>query len=234
MDDIFILHLCVDEHKDEGTENEALHLPLYYFCWERLPIRLTTPRFHFGTALLKDDIILVLGGLESTKDLLHTFTDNGKEEKMTRTEPLACKIGESSIHKATRVPQTDAQLLDVKITDSLETTGGDGLSSRFAMSCCMLLSKSILVVTGGVCQHPRNQSPNSPIQTYWVSKRTHSKNVTVYIERIALQLDLVNHVSDDVDFGSMVHHCCVPVSDNELLLVGGGVSSFAFGECYAK
>ena len=41
-------------------------------------------------------------------------------------------------------------------------------------------------------------------------------------------------VRSNLDFGSMVHHCCIPLTDIEFILIGGGVPSFAFGESYAK
>jgi hypothetical protein len=37
-----------------------------------------------------------------------------------------------------------------------------------------------------------------------------------------------------MDFASLVHHCCIPVSNNSIFLLGGGVPSFSFGEENAK
>lgn len=207
-DDVFVLHFCSgNEAKDNA-----------YFCWERLSIRLPTPRFHFRAALLKRDTIVLLGGLESTRELLQPF------ESHSTCDRWACKIETTQWKANETVPETNAAVVRVETIGSHES-----FESFFGMACCVLLSSNLLVVTGGV---QPNASARPPIQAYWVSCTDSS---TLCLRRIKLQYETDNSMDEScLDFGSLVHHCCVPVANNELLLVGGGVPSFAFGESYAR
>ena len=208
MDDVFVLHFSSG---NEANDNA-------YFCWERLSIRLPTPRFHFGAALLKRDTIVLLGGLESTRELLQPF------ESPSACDRWACKIDATQWSANETVPETKAAVVRVETPDSHES-----FESCFGMACCVLLSSNLLVVTGGV---QPNASALPPIQAYWVSSTDSS---TLCLRRIKLQYETDNSVDEScLDFGSLVHHCCVTVANDELLLVGGGVPSFAFGESYAR
>ena len=220
LDDVFVLHYCAKEEKNDCHHKSD---SVGYFCWERLLLRLPTPRFHFGAALLNGGMIVMLGGLESTQELLLPF----ESDTESACGVWACKIGISR-RDTTIVPKTHAMVIGV------ETSGLEGsFESFFGMACCTLLSKNLLLVTGGVQSNASTMTTREPLQAYWVS----SNFSGLCIRRIGLDYDLSTDDSTEekhFDFGSLVHHCCVPIADNELLVVGGGVPSFAFGESYAR
>jgi hypothetical protein len=231
LDDAFVLHFCMEENNtsnDNDNVNDAISRGHFY--WERLSIRLPTPRFHFGAALLNGDTILVVGGLESTRELLRHF-EVDTESVVSASAIWACRIGtyKKKPEKNFTVPKSQATVVKV---ETIGTAPVAAFQSFFGMACCTLLSKNILLVTGGIKQNAVT-TPADPIQTYWISC---SGSSTLRIQRIGLGYDRDTGGSTEqprFDFGSLVHHCCIPIADNELLLVGGGVPSFAFGESYA-
>jgi len=217
FDDIFVLHYCTQE---KNCDNSASSLG--YFHWERLSMHLPSPRFHFGAALLNRDTIVMVGGLESTRDLLQPF-ESDTESKSSASTVWACEIGSSQQKSST--PNTKATIVKVEAP-------GINFESFFGMACCALLSKNLLLVTGGIQPSAVDTSPVEPLQVFWVSE---SDSSTLCIQRIEIEYDMGGIAEgSSFDFGSLVHHCCVPLSENELLLLGGGVPSFAFGECYAR
>ena len=118
----------------------------------------------------------------------------------------------------------------------IETPGtapvGD-FQSSFGMAYCTLLSNNLLLVTGVIQQNTVSTTPADPIQAYWVSC---SGSSTLRIQRIGLGFDRDTGGSTEqprFDFGSLVHHCCIPIANKKLLLVGGRVPSFVFGKYYA-
>jgi len=230
LDDAFILHFCTQDETDNGSDNTPT-FSCGYFVWERLSFRLPTPRFHFGVALLNSDTIVVMGGLESTTELLKPFEAN--TEPLTSTSSLwSCRIGQSRITRKIKSTKLKTSVVSVKV-ESSGMVSAKNFDSFFGMACCTLLSKNLLLVTGGIQQNAASALAE-PIQAYWVSNNTPS---ILRIQRIGLGYD---RNTDSVmkkscyDFGSLVHHCCETIADNEILLAGGGVPSFAFGECYAR
>jgi hypothetical protein len=248
LDDVFVLHLCTEDQQQKqppgvmDSNDESNDDANGYFYWERLSIRLSTPRFHFGSALLKRDTIIVVGGLQSTQQLLQPFEQDNDET----TETIwACRFGDSKKKKRNNIclPSTKATVV------TIDPLGGPALysdtKSLFGTACCTMMSNNLLIVTGGI-QHGKSLK-STPLHAYWISSNNESsssKGYTLRLQRIALGYDLnnMNHnqqvdrnsMTVPIDFGSLVHHCCITISDNEFLLVGGGVPSFAFGECYAR
>jgi tRNA wybutosine-synthesizing protein 3 len=220
LDDVFVLHFCTETvNGSHATDDTSL---CGYFYWVRLSIRLPTPRFHFGAALLNGSTIVVVGGLESTQELLQPFEGNIEPSRSESAAVWACRFKRSrpTCKSKSTAPKTRATSVRV------ETPVG-AFTSFFGMACCTLLSKNLLLVTGGIQQNASTTTtPSEPIQAYWISGGDSS---TLRIQRIHLSYDVGNF-----DFGCLVHHCCIPLADNELLLVGGGVPSFAFGESYSR
>jgi tRNA(Phe) wybutosine-synthesizing methylase Tyw3 len=245
LDDVFVLHLCTEDQQQKpggrDSNDESNDDANGYFYWERLSIRLPTPRFHFGSALLKRDTIVVVGGLQSTQQLLQPFEHDNDE---TTTTTWACRFGDSKKKKKNKIclPSTKATVV------TIDPHGGPALysdtKSLFGTACCTMMSNNLLFVTGGI-QHGKSLK-STPLQAYWISNNqsSSSKVSTLRLQRIALGYDHnnMNHnqqvdrnsTTVPIDFRSLVHHCCITISDNEFLLLGGGVASFAFGECYAR
>ncbi len=214
LDDIFVLHCFAQEETCDDSSAPSLG----YLYWERLPIRLPSPRFHFGAALLNRDTIVMVGGLESTTELLQPFESDTQSTSSPSTV-FAFKIA-TSPQKLSN-PNTKATIVKVEAPEI-------SFESFFGMACCTLLSKNLLLVTGGILSSDVDTLPvQQPLQAYWVSTGDFS---SLRIHRIGIEYA----EAPSLDFGSLVHHCCVPISENELLLLGGGAPSFAFGECYAK
>ncbi|OEU07586.1 hypothetical protein FRACYDRAFT_251007 [Fragilariopsis cylindrus CCMP1102] len=244
VDDVFVLHLCTEDQPQKpggrDSNDDSNDDANGYFYWERLSIRLPTPRFHFGSALLKRDTIVVVGGLQSTQQLLQPFEHDNDE---TTTTIWACRFGDSKKKKKNKIciPSTKATVVPID-PHGCSPLNSD-TRSLFGTACCTMMSNNLLVITGGI-QHGKSIK-STPLQAYWISNNesSSSKVSKLRLQRIALGYDhnSMNHQQVDrksttvpIDFGSLVHHCCITISDNEFLLVGGGVASFAFGECYAR
>lgn len=247
MDDLFLLHLCTEgglpgHHGEHPRGRESLA----YFCWEQLSVRLPSPRFHFASTIVgDDDTVVVFGGLGSTHDILQVFEE--RTASASKKNWWACRVGEtkeqdepSDCHGALELSSKHTRFTIVT-TPHLEHPEAEISSSYFGMACCTFLSKHLFLVTGGVhttLPNPtRDQSdaPESvfPIQAFWVSNKITSKQAVLHIQRVPLLLENKGgHTL--LEFGSMLHHSCITISSNEVLFVGGGVQSFAFGECYSE
>ncbi|VEU39638.1 unnamed protein product [Pseudo-nitzschia multistriata] len=243
FDEVFVLHL-VSEGGDGGPGGSAPG----YFYWERSPVRLRAPRFHFGAALVQRDTVLVLGGLESTKDLLRPFEDESGCSPLPNE--WACRYGDSKTKRSgtendrRTTIATEAVGVAVDAPERLLQGGGGGggggsFGSFFGMACCTLISNNLLLVTGGI-RAADTEGAMPSIQAFWISSGCGSPGKhRLRMRRIEVSLGPGTAQGEGprpaaLDFGSMVHHCCVALSNNEVLLVGGGVPSFAFGECYAR
>ena len=90
-------------------------------------------------------------------------------------------------------------------------------------------TKTLIALTGGVPSRGSSDS-SDPIQ--WCEIMTTEEEDLVMEPRRDIKMETTT-----ADFGSMVHHCCVPLPSSpdcaELLLIGGGVSAFAFGPSFA-
>ena len=99
------------------------------------------------------------------------------------------------------------------------------------------MSNQLLLISGGISACPALEAPTkyaSPLHFFWVSSGSTSSSELVlqHIPSGIGPLDAME--AGPLDFGSLVHHCCLSVSDSSALLVGGGVPSFSFGEQYAR
>jgi hypothetical protein len=168
----------------------------------------------------------MFGGLESTQKLLGS--DNISDEKTKQKRSFwALQIGETSCSDDSNSLRT----VCVEISTSAIGDCDSSLSSLFGMACCTMLSRHLLVVTGGVQSGGLHSTsiPPPPVQAFWMYSR-YSQKDALCIERVPFYFDQ----QSTFDFSSLIHHCCLPVSHDTILLVGGGVSSFAFGEHYAR
>jgi tRNA wybutosine-synthesizing protein 3 len=227
-DDIFVLHMCLETHSS-GTGNERQENRCYFY-WERLATKLPSPRFYHAASLLHNDIILVAGGLESTRDLLPTKID---AEDINPTTVFALEIRASTHDLDTLLPTTEVMVVDtIHVVDCDGESIVKDLGSFFGMSCCTLFSKRLLITAGGVPVAHASARHVEPLCAYWVFNR-HNEKDPLCLQRISLTFEPPIG-REQFDFASMIHHSCIPVTEDSFLLVGGGAQSFSFGEEYAK
>lgn len=186
-----------------------------HFHWASLDLGLP-PRFHHTTVTV-DDSVFVFGGLSDTNDLLSTFQST--KSSTTTTQPAI-----SGFH-------VDSQ--GVALFDEQDVGGGTmiNLSGCIGGASCLVRApdvsgdtKTLIALTGGV-------SPNDSPTVQWCEVVSADEELAL-IPRDDITIE---PTAGTVDFGSMVHHCCVSLpGTSEFVLVGGGVSSFAFGPSFAE
>jgi tRNA wybutosine-synthesizing protein 3 len=196
----------------EGVVDGDLHIIyLKHQLDGRLHVRWETistdmpPRFYHSTVIAQDSVF-VFGGQSSTTNLLEAF-------ESTKSLPSwACRL--DAIHQGSSPIR------------SIEPSIDGSRIFRFGASSCSLsigaTDSQVVVITGGLAgETVKARSDASAIQ-YFVAK---GKEITSIDGK-------EGHGS--LDFGSMVHHQCLPISSEEFLLLGGGVASFAFGDSFAR
>ena len=246
MDDI---HLLIWDEQDGS------------FFWERLAMSLPSPRFHHMTTRIQtkngicdndDDIILVLGGLQSTTDVLGCVSKNDNENagliwafqieetKLLETKATASgNVNTIKQEEHRRIPSTRVRQWNVS-KEGLPKT----LSSRWGSATCQIYSNNnpIMVVSGGITRIDGDGDDDSvalpPLEAFFLTKQKYQQQDTIHVARVPTDITSINSIQTSetelIDFGSLVHHSCVAISENEFLLLGGGVASFAFGDCFAK
>lgn len=199
-------------NSDDGALDSihVLHFCESYFQWELLSASLPTPRFHHMT-MVQDDVIFVFGGLKSTTHGLEPF----------QTTNQSC---EQDSLWACQVVQIGTESTEVNRITNVQPFKGSSLGGlkRFGAGCCSLAS--LVVVSGGLSSTD-DEDPR-PIETFFLS--TSKNKVTVTCVPIEFPK------GKSFDFGSLVHHSVLALDSNEFLLLGGGATSFAFGNCFAK
>jgi tRNA wybutosine-synthesizing protein 3 len=173
--------------------------------WETLSADMP-PRFYHSTVIAQD-ALFIFGGQSSTTNLLEAF------ESTQLSPSWTCRLddiyeGSSPIH-------------------ALEPSIDDSRIFRFGTSSCSLsfgeMDSQVVVITGGLAgETVEARSDASSIQYFSVAKGQEITSIDG------------QEGHDMLDYGSMVHHQCLPISSDEFLLVGGGVASFAFGDSFAR
>lgn len=192
-----------------------------HFHWAKLDLGLPA-RFNHATANA-DDSIIVFGGLSDANDLLesfsHTYRSSGSK---TYSNPgiSAFDVDSQGVIVWGEVDAGEESINDMGRLIS-------GASCVLTTQDTSGANKTIVALTGGV-----SATESGPIQ--WCEIVTAENNVA-FVPRHDIEIDSAD---ETVDFGSMVHHCCValpsPADCAEMILIGGGVSSFAFGPSFAE
>ena len=177
-----------------------------HFLWETVQTD-CVPRCHH-TTIFHNHRIFLFGGLGSTSHVL----DHG----------VPCWTGDVSLVKGSWT---------LKDSDTVEYEtplgfGCAGISIKEPQSA----SKgdgTMILLSGGVSNRHGDSHHISPIQCYSIDRHQ-------VMSKVQTQMKLLSSSDEELDFGSMVHHQCLSVGDSEFLLLGGGVSSFAFGYSFAR
>jgi tRNA wybutosine-synthesizing protein 3 len=202
-----------------GSEFNAEGAQSLHLKWEKLPQ--TISRFHHCVSRISKqkessnldmETIIVQGGLSS----IDLITEAGTEEYLPflavslRNDELAC-----SIHNCS------------------EATS----SGVFGGSMCALSSfnESILFSSGGLaCDAMQNDTNhNITVMKYCIESDNSSPSLQI------LPNTIQEASNNSIHFGSLVHHSCIELPSSttgvaEVILVGGGVPTFAFGQAFAN
>jgi tRNA wybutosine-synthesizing protein 3 len=232
--DFFMLSLTVSNTDYTTTvaadTTDQQKMSRYQLTWERISIddgstlSSLPPRFHHSSFAMDDSTLFIFGGLKSTTAILEPFDNSNNNQ-----DAWTCRF------EFSETESIQANILPIK-----KSVGKHILSSRFGAAGCSLspscntdnnnnnnnndaslqTPSNTIILTGG-CQI-NNDSSSYPIQ--FLEGNT--------ITSISTTLDGMKGAQ--VNLGSLVHHCCLPISASEFVLVGGGVSSFAFGDVFAR
>lgn len=226
FDDIFILH----------------YLETKGFVWEKVSgVRLPVGTMYATTTVVPQSIPEGTTGRESnvTSELL--LVAGGLYANRAQSNPLTLfsesqNPGDGSSVWSCRIGATTREdRVDGTITH-LRTNVTTGSRSEMVMASSMvgatlstLWQGRIAILSGGVGTMEMETSSLSPsggaLRAYLLHMEKTPPNL------IPLQLSYIGELPDP---SSLVHHCCIPLSDSEFVLIGGGVSSFAFGAIFAS
>lgn len=253
LDSLYLLSVIpMEEQRNDGTSVR------YHFLWESVSDEsspLTLCRFHHTAVALDHDRFFVFGGLSSATDnLLEAFdagaVDNEEEEGAGSSVLI-------TLNRGRQLPATGS------ISAQFDTIQHDAeaIPSRFGHAACVLNATSLpgetcILFSGGVCTQSsgrqvaasegRRDSSHSEfeppqLQCVQLVSMAPSNNKQQQGPSWALVPRGVQwKLERRVDFGALVHHSCVRLPLHEVggmdvvAVVGGGVSGFAFQECYAS
>lgn len=195
-----------------------------HFHWASLDLELPA-RFQHTTVSVNDSVF-VFGGISNISDLLSSFADSPRplSNGETNSQPGICGFD---------VDSQGVALFDEKDVggDSMSSFGGSigGASCVIKAPNASGETQTLIALTGGV---PSSSTASQTIQWCQVISTDKDDDAVALVPRHDITID---KSEEKIDFGSMVHHCCIPLpGDSEFALVGGGVSSFAFGPSFAE
>jgi tRNA wybutosine-synthesizing protein 3 len=175
-----------------------------HFRWETIQTDLI-PRFHH-TTIIERTQIFVFGGMGTTSNVVDQGVPSWRGELFLANESWSLK---------------DSDIIE------FDTPLGFGLTAfGIIPSKSSSRDQTFVLLAGGVHTPQHYGAPPAPIQCYSINRYQ-------VMNEIPTQIAFENN-EKRLDFGSMVHHQCVPLGHSEFLLLGGGVSSFAFGYSFAK
>lgn len=198
-----------------------------HFLWTKLDLSIP-PQFHHTTLVTENDFLIVFGGLSDPNDLLESFSDSyrffgslGGNTKLPRHKSVEASSPVSAIQFWS---DGTCQIVPLKTdTPCVAHYGGSG---------CVLDvdGMTVLGFTGGIPFANSFMIPEAePLRWYSLDN--------INGDRIMSQLDVeYDNGMDNVNFGALVHHSCISHSGSTggAMLLGGGISSFAFGASFAE
>jgi tRNA wybutosine-synthesizing protein 3 len=193
---------------------------VHHLLWERISDMQVPRAYHtaFGVSVEScRNSVLVFGGLPQSDDPFG-FGDGS----LPSSEVLSSEINSCSAHTKRFLP-------------SLVGGAGSVLTNHS--------SATTFLVSGGVDVHDQTSNVDKQ-QTIQIFRLASNDNI---IDRIRTEVKVISNCSDQThfDLGVLTHHCLVslPTSSNvandsgdvaSIISIGGGVSSFSFGQSYAK
>jgi len=210
------------------------------FLWERVSnVTLPVGLCYAGASVLpQSDTLLVRGGLSSEiakNNILHLFD----KSPSTPGGPgmWMCRFGKSTMtgtEEGEEIVRTEAFIME----DSSPNTSSSLSSSSnvFGASLSTLMNGKLVVQTGGTS----TSSTATPLQICLVQEEASRNKVKLMdlpissVESISAEATTSTGTSSTVlDFGCLVHHTNVTISESIFAVIGGGVTSFAFGDSFA-
>jgi tRNA wybutosine-synthesizing protein 3 len=203
-----------------------------HFQWTKIDLAIP-PQFHHTVVWTPENAVIIFGGLTDPNDLLESFTDSyhafGSLVHMNNLK------GQKSVKKSSPVSafqiESDGrcQIIPFKVgTNIIHHYGASGVVMEVD-------GKTAIGLTGGV---PFNLSTmafdSEPIRWFSLDRADDCLALSLLDVDYANDMDATD--MDDINFSALVHHCCIGMADSkgDALLLGGGISSFAFGASFAR
>jgi tRNA wybutosine-synthesizing protein 3 len=203
---------------EEGTKR--------VFTWTRISTSIP-PQFHHSVTALDGDSIVLVGGLSDPNDLLECFSDSYRFVGTLGSYSRRTPVVKPAPISAFRVTLDALKEITLPRVEGFVPHYGAG-------SCCLTHNgRVVLPFIGGMPLRSGRKSLDMLNQGDALDPmRWHTFDGAVSNYEVHYEPGDVEHVN----FAAMVHNCCVslPNKSSELLILGGGVSSFAFGPSFAE
>jgi tRNA wybutosine-synthesizing protein 3 len=251
MDALFILSLVPSDSTAKGFLGGERKIE-YHFQWERLcdddNIGTAMQRFHHTANWIDDGHIFVFGGLFRPDDLLSVFSLEGNNQQFHNGD-----MNSAVMLTLNKIDDRRFMGATVEAIDSTLTPHRFGHTSSRLLSNRLIARKeneppsSTVLLVGGVVSNTSNA--NDPPLMECVELSFGSTSGRWRTDRRDLSWEVKSPTFPaSIDFGVMVHHCCMELSTataemgssglrcatRPIVVTGGGVSGFAFRELYAN
>jgi len=219
------LIVCGGRDCGQGALNDIhlLHFRDGNFLWEAQETQLPRPRFSHTSLVTTQqnpmmskektsvETLWIIGGDVSTERVLDGFTVANE----STSPPWVCNIDTSlSTSRCTRLNISSHCLEDV--------------SNKIGLASCHLFNGNVAIFSGGVGAVDTNCT-----SIHAAVLGPPRKGDTASIKSLLVRMrQLESHTP--VNLGSLTHHACVKISQNQFAVVGGGAKCFAFGNVFAK
>jgi tRNA wybutosine-synthesizing protein 3 len=232
-----LLAILIGGRNERGSIQDNIHLLKLveeggqrFFEWTSVFTEAISPQFHHCVSVVDEDTIVLGGGLADSNDLTECFSDSYR---------FVEKLGSStSTGRRPHVRQHAVALFRIEgdSCDEVPDVHVDGgFMQHYGCGACSLIDykgERITVFAGGILMGRKSITLLAlggeiiePLR--WYSAFDGS------LTRYNIHYDTEN--LDKVNFASLVHHCCVSLpGSSEMFILGGGVSTFAFGASFAK
>lgn len=233
-----LMAVLVGGRDENGTSADNVHVLMLieetgkrFFVWRSICASIP-PQFFHSVVPMGNDRIFVVGGLANPNDLVGNFSDSysvfgtlgSYKKRKSVIKPAAYSVFDVS---------SDA------VTEAKVPCLEDFVSHYGCGSCCVTMDgddagQQVISFVGGLplCRRKSQTLTNlgdaaEPMRWYTLDSNSRLlSNYEVHYDPGDLE---------EVNFGAMTYHCCVSLPDApEVAILGGGVSSFAFGPSFAE